>query len=150
MSTSSTLRRNCCGGGKKTGFLRHLYIKCIILPRQARDKHRENSKKARFLAGTRWNRRGTSHGKEMRKRSFLPLFMLGGMIVLPRQARDEHRKSTQQRDDRFLSAGRTGRTSCAHCASRCAEITPVTCLSRAVSFESKSNISPRQAAVKGA
>ena len=29
--------------------LRHLYIKCIILPRQARDKHRANSKKCRFL-----------------------------------------------------------------------------------------------------
>ena len=27
----------------------HLYIKCIILPRQARDKHRENSKNGRFL-----------------------------------------------------------------------------------------------------
>jgi hypothetical protein len=24
-------------------------MKCIILPRQARDKHRENSKKGRFL-----------------------------------------------------------------------------------------------------
>ena len=35
----------------KRHFLRcHLYIKCIILPRQARDKHRENSKKEwRFL-----------------------------------------------------------------------------------------------------
>jgi hypothetical protein len=33
---------------RKRHFLRHLYIKCIILPRQARDKHRENSKKARF------------------------------------------------------------------------------------------------------
>jgi hypothetical protein len=31
--------------GETTPFLRHLYIKCIILPRQARDKHRENSKK---------------------------------------------------------------------------------------------------------
>jgi hypothetical protein len=31
--------------------LRHLYIKCIILPRQARDKHRENSKNGRFLQG---------------------------------------------------------------------------------------------------
>jgi hypothetical protein len=31
---------------RKTAFLRcHLYIKTIILPRQARDKHRENSKK---------------------------------------------------------------------------------------------------------
>jgi hypothetical protein len=29
----------------KTYFLRHLYIKTNILPRQARDKHRKNSKK---------------------------------------------------------------------------------------------------------
>jgi hypothetical protein len=35
--------------GKKTGFLSHLYIKMMILPRQARDKHSENSKQARFL-----------------------------------------------------------------------------------------------------
>jgi hypothetical protein len=34
--------------GKKTDFLSHLYNK-IFLPRQARDKHGENSKKARFL-----------------------------------------------------------------------------------------------------
>jgi gluconate kinase len=32
----------------KRHFLRHLYIKCIILPRQARDDHRENSKKVPF------------------------------------------------------------------------------------------------------
>jgi hypothetical protein len=28
--------------------LSHLYIKCIILPRQVRDEHRENSKKVPF------------------------------------------------------------------------------------------------------
>ena len=33
---------------RKRHFLSHLYIKCIILPRQARDKHRENSKKGTF------------------------------------------------------------------------------------------------------
>ena len=33
---------------RKRLFLRHLYIQCIILPRQARDKHRENSKKVPF------------------------------------------------------------------------------------------------------
>ena len=33
---------------RKRHFLRHLYIKIIILPRQARDKHRENSKKRAF------------------------------------------------------------------------------------------------------
>ena len=31
---------------EKRHFLRHLYIKTNILPRQARDKHRENSKKS--------------------------------------------------------------------------------------------------------
>ena len=36
---------------RKRHFLSHLYIKCIVLPRQARDKHRENSKNDRFLAG---------------------------------------------------------------------------------------------------
>ena len=34
---------------RQRNFLRHLYIKCIVLPRQARDKHRANSKKCRFL-----------------------------------------------------------------------------------------------------
>jgi hypothetical protein len=37
--------------GERTGFFSHLYIYMIILPRQARDKHRENSKKARFVEG---------------------------------------------------------------------------------------------------
>ena len=42
---------------RKTLVLSHLYNKTIILPRQARDKHRENSKKARFLAGKRHDHR---------------------------------------------------------------------------------------------
>ena len=33
------------GGLRKTAFWSHLYVKTIILPRQARDKHREISKK---------------------------------------------------------------------------------------------------------
>jgi hypothetical protein len=41
-------RRHSCGYLRKTAFLHHLCIKfkTIILPRQARDKHRENSKKS--------------------------------------------------------------------------------------------------------
>jgi hypothetical protein len=31
---------------RKRHFLRHLYIKCIILPRQARDKYRESTQKS--------------------------------------------------------------------------------------------------------
>ena len=34
---------------RKTVVLRHVYIKMLIVPRQARDKHRENSPKDRFL-----------------------------------------------------------------------------------------------------
>jgi hypothetical protein len=38
---------------RKRHFSSTLYIKINILPRQARDKQRENSKKCRFLAGGR-------------------------------------------------------------------------------------------------
>jgi hypothetical protein len=38
---------------RKRHFLSHLYINAMILPRQAQDKHRENSIKCRFLAGAR-------------------------------------------------------------------------------------------------
>jgi hypothetical protein len=37
------------GNGKEKHFLRHLNLKIIVLPRQARDKHRENSKTDLFL-----------------------------------------------------------------------------------------------------
>jgi ABC-type transport system involved in cytochrome c biogenesis ATPase subunit len=40
----------------KRHFLRHLYIKCIILPRQARDKHRENSQQEWRFLRTTWCR----------------------------------------------------------------------------------------------
>jgi hypothetical protein len=36
---------------RKRHFLSHLYIKINILPRQARDEHRENSKKVPFSQG---------------------------------------------------------------------------------------------------
>eukprot|EP01046_Picozoa_sp_COSAG06_P018512 COSAG06_NODE_1291_length_9980_cov_166.860237_2_plen_87_part_00 len=38
-------------GGAKTVFLSHLHINAIFLPRQARDKHRKNSKTDRFSQG---------------------------------------------------------------------------------------------------
>jgi hypothetical protein len=40
-------------GAKNATFLRHLYIKTNILPRQARDKHRESTQKKewRFVQG---------------------------------------------------------------------------------------------------
>ena len=45
------------GPGEKTPVLCHFVVKMIILPRQAADKHRENSKKRAivFLAGYQCN-----------------------------------------------------------------------------------------------
>jgi hypothetical protein len=37
------------GSGLKTPLLRNFLLKLIILPRQARDKHTENLREARFL-----------------------------------------------------------------------------------------------------
>eukprot|EP01046_Picozoa_sp_COSAG06_P036393 COSAG06_NODE_4008_length_4666_cov_3.913072_6_plen_102_part_00 len=52
------------GAGKKTVFLSHLYIKMLILPRQARDKHRKALKKRRrFLAVRQLSRRWALRGK---------------------------------------------------------------------------------------
>ena len=47
-SPCHTARVELLLAGAKTGFLSHLYINVIFLPRQARDKHRENSKKSPF------------------------------------------------------------------------------------------------------
>ena len=53
---------------RKRVFLSHLYIKMLILPRQARDKHKENSKQDAFLQVRRCGREG----------------VLGGILPLPR------------------------------------------------------------------
>ena len=60
---------------RKRHFLRHLCIKVIYLPRQARDKHRENSKKGRFLAATRAPPRKMG-ARERRGGGFLPCKLL--------------------------------------------------------------------------
>ena len=71
--------------GKKTGFLRHLYIKVIFLPRQARDKHRENSKKARFLEAysTETNRGHDTYNISTfdLHDTYLPQYLLRSMLV---------------------------------------------------------------------
>jgi hypothetical protein len=45
-------RENSANPVSENGLLSHLYINAIILPRQARDKHRENSKKDAVFSGT--------------------------------------------------------------------------------------------------
>eukprot|EP01046_Picozoa_sp_COSAG06_P033385 COSAG06_NODE_3403_length_5394_cov_9.380302_6_plen_147_part_01 len=57
---------------RKRHFLSHLYIKINILPRQARDEHRENSKRgAVFSQGfARWVRECESCGLTVLRRAF--------------------------------------------------------------------------------
>jgi hypothetical protein len=66
---------------RKRHFLRHLYIKCIILPRQARDKHRENYKKSAVFPQcvTACTRR--DHGKALRYFSSGAIKCLSGAII---------------------------------------------------------------------
>jgi hypothetical protein len=62
---------------RKRHFLRHLYIKCIILPRQARDEHRENSNKVPFsLSSTACFTHGLAYGVNagiLEKSAFAPV-----------------------------------------------------------------------------
>jgi hypothetical protein len=66
---------------RKTAFLRHLYIKCIILPRQARDKHGENSKKdAVFRTASPWT---PAPWESYRNQKNTPLSFLSLLYVCP-------------------------------------------------------------------
>jgi hypothetical protein len=56
----------------KTVFLSHLYIKTNILPRQARDEHRENSKKRPFFSYLRV--RAVHCGAMLEEHTHLSLF----------------------------------------------------------------------------
>jgi hypothetical protein len=92
---------------------RRFILKMVILPRQARDTHRENSKTQRRFptAGDAHPRPRSGSGQtasrphsashtqphlsEVSKRHLLSHFYIK-MIILPRQARDKHRESTQK------------------------------------------------------
>ena len=101
---------------RKRHLLNHLYINAIFSPRQARDKHRENSKtdyRCRFLReptgaqGTKTACAETGTGTGIFRREYTKgtvewcekrhllrePFIYIKAILLPRQARDKHRKS---------------------------------------------------------
>ena len=95
------------GSVRNEGLLRLLFLlKTIILPRQARDKHRESSKKDRLSSGadfadhvhqfheSLYDYGGPELGQRCGKRlSFLRRFRsLLKTEYLPRQARDKHEK----------------------------------------------------------
>ena len=115
-------------GAKNAAFLHHfvLGLKTIILPRQARDKHGENSKKStRFLAGVQGcDRVALSRAETFRHRNPRDAARVIGLrsekkrllrhfytksIILPRQARDKHREKHSKKHNihacGFCSAG---------------------------------------------
>eukprot|EP01046_Picozoa_sp_COSAG06_P005723 COSAG06_NODE_259_length_18912_cov_53.912614_2_plen_178_part_00 len=64
--TAASRQPAAAAAGLKRHFWRHFYIKIIVLPRQARDKHREDSKKMAFWQRGRWLR--AAHGPCVRGR----------------------------------------------------------------------------------
>ena len=85
-------------GAKNAPLLSTFYIKVIGLPRQARDKHRENSKRVAFFAGyaprLRWQ---PVRPRRYRKNApFLGPFLRPlciNAILLPRQAQDKQKET---------------------------------------------------------
>ena len=78
------------GSVRKPHLLSSLYVKLMILPRQARDKHRKSTQKEMCCL--------TGHSNASRQAfSFCDAILYLKTIILPRQARDEHRESTQKR-----------------------------------------------------
>ena len=98
---------------RKTAFLSHLFIKTIILPRQARDKHRENSKKMAFFAPASPRRPRGSSDRGPRKRWSVLTALAAGSRARISPARSSLRASSgssrQSRQSRQSRAGRAGR-----------------------------------------
>jgi hypothetical protein len=81
----------------KRHFLRcHLHIKFIILPRQARDKHRENSKPEWRFLRRRCLRLPTAAGRTVSGEAVFLSHLYRKTNILPRQARDNYRENTQK------------------------------------------------------
>jgi hypothetical protein len=89
----------CCRRSQrceKRHFLSPLYIKTNILPRQAQDKHRKNSKKSGVLLQVRKRRHWFC----------CDAIHTQNAIILPRQARDKHRKKAEEKKAAAFSCRR--------------------------------------------
>ena len=92
---------------RKRHFLRHLYIKINILPRQARDKHRENSKKDSVFSQCMRVLYSIQDAVSKNRLSFFipnshPKNDHFTETILPRQARDKHEGKHAKRGDHLL------------------------------------------------
>jgi hypothetical protein len=84
--------------------LRHLCIKCIILPRQAREKHRENSKKEwRFLSLDDYSKTQTVLLFFVFV-IFVVIIMLNLLITIIGESYGNIKQKEQVRKRRFLAA----------------------------------------------
>ena len=95
----------------------HLYIKPNILPRQARDKHRETTQKKRpafhapqssslrtvrrIISSAAWTFRDLRVWSRQDKPVFPPTFWIE-TIILPKQARDKHRENSPKKSTVFF------------------------------------------------
>ena len=93
---------------KKRLFWRHVILKTMNLPRQARDRHRKSGEKEAFSCRTLVPRRHhRTHLRRRRQRNVshsashaitvVVSHLYTNAVFLPRQARDKHRESTQKR-----------------------------------------------------
>jgi len=93
---------------KKRLFWRHVILKTMSLPRQARDRHRKSGEKEAFSCRTLVPRRHhRTHLRRRRQRNVshsashaitvVVSHLYTNAVFLPRQARDKHRESTQKR-----------------------------------------------------
>jgi hypothetical protein len=71
-------------------------MKCMILPRQARDKHRENTqKRVAFSPKQLFKAVFPMHTDQVKKRHFLSHLYIK-VIILPRHAPDKHRENSKK------------------------------------------------------
>ena len=103
MSSGRHLQLSPCPGsrpGQKPVLFVRFYTKMIILPRQARNKHRENSTKTTVVLQCESSRACTAAAEckgcyRCEQRHFLRHLYIK-CIFLPRQARDKHGENSKQ------------------------------------------------------
>jgi hypothetical protein len=101
---------------QENGTIFPFYIQMIVLPRQARDKHRKNSKNVPFSCSGGFAPGKCAHDlvkalEAVRKtRVFCAILFNVTTMILPRQAQDKHREHTRQR--RCFVQACVGKESC--------------------------------------
>eukprot|EP01046_Picozoa_sp_COSAG06_P032863 COSAG06_NODE_3314_length_5520_cov_6.952038_2_plen_165_part_00 len=98
--------------GPEVRFFCHLYTKCIILPRQARDKHRESTRKrASGLSFVRQFRLQTRHNLPLSDETWVVCQHRLGSNKIPKKMLTEHSSSSSS-----VASGRA--SGCSRCCEK--------------------------------